>query len=988
MNNDNDTTKPSTLLSSSTTLTTTSTSTVDSSATPLFVDDKTASPVVMTTFDANRHEILPPAQQLKVGHSQSAVSSFSTSCGGEIICNGKQMDADFHLFKGKATPVEPSNTDSPTDSGAKESLTEACGNGMKIAEVAPLSADALPDAGGGFNTIEKQIDNAAAIEQNPLTQALSDRFVSPKDFDLLKVIGMGAFGKVLQVRNRQTKHVLAMKVISKRILKRKSGYVENIRAERDILTRVSHHPFVVTMHCSFQTKEKLFLIMDFLAGGELFCRIGREGIFLEKTAAFYLAEIVLALDHLHTMGVLHRDLKPENILLGSDGHVCLTDFGLAKDFGPRETDQTNSNSAGTSGQQPESAQSDEEIEDSLRALTICGTQEYMAPEMLARQGYGRAADYWSLGCIAYEMLSGLPPFQRKRNEGSKDLFRKIMSEKVKMPPGASAEACKLLKGLLNRNVQTRLGTAKSTMFETGGVAGLKAQKFFVVKGGIVDWELLQKKQVPPPENLSVEGDEDLQHFHSEFTTMALPRSVLEMSHDEFYPRRVESDLFRGFSFIQKDFELPTRDEQTLKTYWEAQADGDGESVSDVASSKVDGEFNGAATANADESNLEFDKKKRPPRKRKKKKDGVAAIAAANARAAPVTGTGGMESRAPSDVGTEDDKNEVDNIKTSEATQNTNNQISASTEATAQLLTAPSKELNPQPSKSAAAKATSRLSVAPQPPTNELTLQSTKSAAQAEACLVTASKGPKPLQQHEPQQPRARNSVVPSEATVPVSNPISTQTKASAKALQAQQPRRREEDVWQVAATDKRNAGTRRSLPQQGAIAKQPALQTARLTVVTPRVQQPLAGVGARKVVATGTKQSQPKPPSLQKPSVNIVGGWAQAGASVSLGGLHQQLQQEPSVRSLETDSEPSTDWRQHAMSPRSRLRVTRQEQQVPPPVTVKVAPTGPEPPAWPSLDPRPSLSNAGNPPNSGVKKPGFKSPPQTLQGAWATRTKA
>jgi ribosomal protein S6 kinase beta len=247
---------------------------------------------------------------------------------------------------------------------------------------------------------------------------VSYRYVTPKDFDLLKVIGMGAFGKVLQVRNRQNQKILAMKIISKRLLKRNSGYIENVQSERDILTKI-RHPFVVTMHCSFQTKEKLFIIMDFLAGGELFLRLGREGIFLETTAAFYLGEITLALDHLHTRGVLHRDLKPENILLCSDGHVCVTDFGLARDL---------SSEAGFGGFSTE--------EDESRARTVCGTQEYMSPEMLSRKGYGRASDWWSLGCIAFEMLSGRPPFESRK--GAKDLFRKIMSERVKMPDGATA----------------------------------------------------------------------------------------------------------------------------------------------------------------------------------------------------------------------------------------------------------------------------------------------------------------------------------------------------------------------------------------------------------------------------------------------------------------------------------------------------------------------------------------------------------------------
>lgn len=184
------------------------------------------------------------------------------------------------------------------------------------------------------------------------------RYVTPQDFELLKVIGMGAFGKVLQVKYKSSQQILAMKVISKRILNRKksSSYIENIHAEKDILTKI-RHPFIVNMHCSFQTKEKLFIIMDFLAGGELFLRLGREGIFLEPTARFYIAEIVLALEHLHARGILHRDLKPENILLGADGHLCLTDFGLAKDFG---WDHNDSN---------KSSREDE------KTLTICGTQE-------------------------------------------------------------------------------------------------------------------------------------------------------------------------------------------------------------------------------------------------------------------------------------------------------------------------------------------------------------------------------------------------------------------------------------------------------------------------------------------------------------------------------------------------------------------------------------------------------------------------------------
>eukprot|EP00531_Pseudo-nitzschia_arenysensis_P006584 CAMPEP_0116153940 /NCGR_PEP_ID=MMETSP0329-20121206/21513_1 /TAXON_ID=697910 /ORGANISM="Pseudo-nitzschia arenysensis, Strain B593" /LENGTH=820 /DNA_ID=CAMNT_0003650883 /DNA_START=213 /DNA_END=2672 /DNA_ORIENTATION=+ len=447
---------------------------------------------------------------------------------------------------------------------------------------------------------------------NNENDATNNHYVTPKDFELLKVIGMGAFGKVLQVRNKQSKQILAMKIISKRQLRKSSGYIENVQAERNILQRVNH-PFVVKMHCSFQTREKLFILMDFLAGGELFLRLGREGIFLERDAAFYLAETISALDHLHCLGILHRDLKPENILLCNDGHICLTDFGLAKDFGTHWAEG------------PE--------DDQERARTICGTKEYMAPEMVAKKGYGKAADYWSLGCIAYEMLNGLPPFSSK--QGSKELFRKIMSEKVKMPIGSTAAACKLLKGLLNRNPDKRLGAARSTMFEVGGVAGLKQQPFFEK----IDWTKLDKKQLKPPYDLNVDHEHDLRNFHNEFTDMPLPRSVKEMTTEDHKPRRVASDTFRGFSFIQDDFMLPMRDDQEIERYWKS-IEEDGESDSDLASSKC---------GNEEEAQLppEPVKKKRPPRKRKKKKK--AADAAAAAETASNASTDLMVTPTPSDT---------------------------------------------------------------------------------------------------------------------------------------------------------------------------------------------------------------------------------------------------------------------------------------------------------------------------------------------------
>ena len=217
------------------------------------------------------------------------------------------QDADFAAFSASAQALD--------HGGEVLTVPEPAQDDTAAAAAAPLAANyaAAATAAVVDASVEKSREELldkltiSAPADKPAAPATRGRWATPKDFELLKVIGMGAFGKVLQCRNKASGEVLAMKVISKRLLRRKTSYVENIQAERDILTKC-HHPFIVNMRCSFQTREKVFIVMDFLSGGELFLRLGREGIFRERTAAFYVAEIVLALEHLHNRGVLHREL--------------------------------------------------------------------------------------------------------------------------------------------------------------------------------------------------------------------------------------------------------------------------------------------------------------------------------------------------------------------------------------------------------------------------------------------------------------------------------------------------------------------------------------------------------------------------------------------------------------------------------------------------------------------------------------------------------
>ncbi|NWU70346.1 KS6A2 kinase, partial [Pterocles burchelli] len=324
----------------------------------------------------------------------------------------------------------------------------------------------------------------------------------PSQFELLKVLGQGSYGKVFLVRKikgSDSGQLYAMKVLKKATLKVRDRV--RSKMERDILAEVNH-PFIVKLHYAFQTEGKLYLILDFLRGGDLFTRLSKEVMFTEEDVKFYLAELALALDHLHGLGIIYRDLKPENILLDEEGHIKITDFGLSK----------------------------EAIDHDKRAYSFCGTIEYMAPEVVNRRGHTQSADWWSFGVLMFEMLTGSLPFQGKDR---KETMALILKAKLGMPQFLSIEAQSLLRALFKRNPSNRLGAG----FD--GVEEIKRHPFFVT----IDWNKLYRKEIKPPFKPAVGRPEDTFHFDPEFTSRTPTDSP------GVPPSANAHHLFRGFSFV-------------------------------------------------------------------------------------------------------------------------------------------------------------------------------------------------------------------------------------------------------------------------------------------------------------------------------------------------------------------------------------------------------------------------------------------------------
>ena len=326
--------------------------------------------------------------------------------------------------------------------------------------------------------------------------------VKLEDFKVLKVIGRGSFGKVNLVEYLPTHETYAMKSLKKDLLIEQEQ-IENTLLEKEILQTIDY-PLLCGLVFCFQTEERIYFIMPFLSGGELFQHLRKFRTFDEDKVRFYGAQIALALEYLHSKGIVYRDLKPENILMDEDGYLKLADFGMAK-----------------------------KLKDDEKAMSFCGTPEYLAPEIITMEGHDKNADWWSFGILLFEMLCGLPPFYV---ENLDKMYELIKTSSVKFPKriSLSDDAKDIIKKLLEKDPKKRLGSSK-------GIEEIKSHPFFAS----IDFDMIVQKKIKAPFIPELSSETDVQYFDEEFTNEEVGMSYIPKKNMDVI--RKNQNKFKEFS---------------------------------------------------------------------------------------------------------------------------------------------------------------------------------------------------------------------------------------------------------------------------------------------------------------------------------------------------------------------------------------------------------------------------------------------------------
>ncbi|KAI9568413.1 hypothetical protein HD554DRAFT_2172517 [Boletus coccyginus] len=345
---------------------------------------------------------------------------------------------------------------------------------------------------------------AAPPKMSPTQRAPArKRKVGLDDFNFLAVLGKGNFGKVMLAEEKRTNALYAIKVLKKEFII-DNDEVESTRSEKRVFLAAARerHPFLLGLHSCFQTETRVYFVMEYVSGGDLMLHIQRKQFSLRQ-AKFYASEVLLALEYFHANGIIYRDLKLDNILLTLDGHVKVADYGLCK----------------------------EEMWHGCTTSTFCGTPEFMAPEILLEQRYGRAVDWWAFGVLTYEMLLGQSPF---RGDDEDEIFDAILEDEPLYPITMPRDAVSILQKLLTRDPTRRLGSSKADAEE------IKRHPFFKD----VNFDDVFNKRIPPPYFPTINGSADTSNFDEEFTR---EQPTLTPVHGQLSSR--DQQEFAGFSWV-------------------------------------------------------------------------------------------------------------------------------------------------------------------------------------------------------------------------------------------------------------------------------------------------------------------------------------------------------------------------------------------------------------------------------------------------------